>query len=105
MKLEVKIVMVTIALELPDELAQRLTPLQDRLPEIIELGLRHWPETPSVAPTLRQRVEQIWATTGLIVPLDPAMVRRYPAPQMPRTPVQAGGKPASEIIIEQRGRL
>ena len=33
--------MVTISLEISDELARRLTLLQDRLPEIIELGLRH----------------------------------------------------------------
>lgn len=32
--------MVTIPLKVSDELAGRLLPLQDRLPEIIELGLR-----------------------------------------------------------------
>jgi hypothetical protein len=32
--------MITIPLQLPDELAQQVLPLQDRLPEIIELGLR-----------------------------------------------------------------
>ena len=32
--------MVTIPLQLSNELAQRVMPIQDRLPEIIELGLR-----------------------------------------------------------------
>ena len=32
--------MITIPLQLSDELAQQVLPLQDRLPEIIELGLR-----------------------------------------------------------------
>ena len=32
--------MVELTLQLPDELAMRLKPMQDRLPEIIELGLR-----------------------------------------------------------------
>ncbi len=97
--------MTTISLELPDELARRLAPLQKRLPEIIELGLRYWQDTEPAELTPRQQVEQIWATTGLIVPLDPAITRHYPTPQGRRTPVRAGGKPASEIIIEQRGIL
>ena len=97
--------MVTISLELPEELARRLSPLQDRLPEIIELGLRYWQNTQSALLTPRQRVEQIWATTGLIAPLDPATAQHYPTPRARRTPIKAGGKPASQIIIEQRGAL
>jgi hypothetical protein len=97
--------MVTISLELPDELAERLMPLRDRLPEIIELGLRQWPDTELVMLTPRQHVEHLWATTGLIVPLDPEIARRYSKSRRRRTPIQAGGKPASEIIIEQRGKL
>ena len=34
--------MVTIPLHLSNELAQRVMPIQDRLPEIIELGLRQF---------------------------------------------------------------
>jgi hypothetical protein len=65
--------MVTISLKVSDQLAQRLASLQDHLPEIIELGLRHWQEQEHGQSTLtpRQRVERLWATTGLIVPLDP----------------------------------
>jgi len=97
--------MVTISLELPDDLVRRLTPLRDRRPEIIELGWRHWQNTEPAQRTPRQRVEQIWATTGLIVSLDPTIIHRYPIPQERRIPIRAGGKPASQIIIEQRGSL
>lgn len=31
-----------ISVDLPDELALRLSPLQDQLPQILELGLREW---------------------------------------------------------------
>ncbi|NET55865.1 MAG: restriction endonuclease subunit S [Symploca sp. SIO2E6] len=31
-----------IRVEVPDELALRLSPLQDQLPQILELGLREW---------------------------------------------------------------
>lgn len=94
--------MITIPLELPDQLAKKVLPLQDRLPEIIELGLRYWQkQTPS---TPRERVELLWESTGLLEPAisideDAAETRQR------RTPIHAGGKPASEIIIEHRGVL
>jgi hypothetical protein len=74
------------------------------LPEIVELGLRRWQEQEAERAPLapRQQAERLWATTGLIVPLDPAIVRRYPSPQTRQPAVQAGEKPASQIIIEQR---
>ena len=97
--------MMTISLELPDELVKRLTPFQDRLPEIIELGLRYWQNTQAASPTPRQRVEQLWATAGLIVPLDPKISEHYPRRGKRPKPIRAGGKPASQIIIEQRGNL
>ena len=31
-----------ISVEVPDELAQRLSALQDQLPQILEMGLREW---------------------------------------------------------------
>ncbi len=34
--------MTTVTVELPRDLAQRLQPLSDRLPDILELGLRQW---------------------------------------------------------------
>lgn len=34
--------MTTLTVELPRDLAQRLQPLADRLPDILEMGLRQW---------------------------------------------------------------
>jgi hypothetical protein len=34
--------MTTVTVELPGDLAQRLQPLSDRLPDILEMGLRQW---------------------------------------------------------------
>src|SRR5271165_1331521 len=35
-----------LTLSIPDELASRLRAVEDRLPEILELGLREWLSTP-----------------------------------------------------------
>ena len=95
--------MLTIQLELPDQLAKMVLPLQDSLPEIIEIGLQHWhKQTPS---TLRERVEQLWEAAGLIEPATVGEDHSPTAAHQRRTPIQAGGQPASEIIIEQRGAL
>ncbi len=55
MKVEVKMATVTVSFEAPVELAGQLTLLRDRLPEIIELGLRQWRDT--TLPPLPQDVE------------------------------------------------
>jgi hypothetical protein len=34
--------MTTVTVELPSELAKRLRPLSERLPDILEMGLRQW---------------------------------------------------------------
>lgn len=95
--------MITISVQLTEELAERLRPIQDRLPEIIELGLRQWRKQPSLTP--RQRVEQLWEAQGLVEPaaLDGKCSQSTRRKQ--RTPIPAGGQPASELIIEQRGAL
>lgn len=97
--------MVTIPIEVSEELAGQLIPLQDHLPEIIKLGLRHWRKTRQIPLTSRRQAEKLWAEAGLIVPLDPAVGQQYPRPRRRQPPVQAGGTPASQIIIEQRGAL
>lgn len=93
--------MDTISVPLPSELAGRLLPLKDRLPEIIELGLRYLPEQPPLTP--RQQVEKLWEATGLLVAREPGTAGSTAPTHKRRTPIQAGGQPASEIIIEQRG--
>ncbi|MBM4461428.1 MAG: hypothetical protein FJ011_27335 [Chloroflexi bacterium] len=96
--------MITIPLQLPDELAQQVLPLQDRLPEIIELGLRQLlgrTERRSVAsqPATKQRVLAALDSTGIVT------LPRFTARQAAwtrRTPIYAGGPPASEMIIAER---
>jgi hypothetical protein len=95
--------MDTISLQISGDLAGRLLPLKDRLPEIIELGLRYWSE--QTQPTPRQQAEKLWETTGLLVVRDSSGAYDTASARKRRTPIQAGGKPASEIIIEQRDSL
>ena len=96
--------MITIPVQMSEELAERVRPLQDRLPEIIELGLRQWRKQPTLTP--RQRVEQLWESQGLI---EPVALNSERGQQTGRkrwaAPIPVGGQPASEIIIEQRGAL
>jgi len=93
--------MDTISLQISGDLAGRLLPLKDRLPEIIELGLRYWPE--QTLPTPREQAEKLWEATGLLVAREPGATYSTAPAHRWRKPIQAGGQPASEIIIEQRG--
>lgn len=95
--------MITIPVQLSEDLAERVRPVQDRLPEIIELGLRQWRKQPALTP--RQRVEQLWEAQGLVEPTAPGSARRQKARRKRQAPIPAGGQPASEVIIEQRGAL
>jgi hypothetical protein len=95
--------MITIPLQLPEDLAKEVLPLQDRLPEIIALGLRQWRKRPTL--TARQQVERLWDAAGVVTPVDAVSPGAEAATQQRQPPVRAGGKPASEIIIEERGAL
>jgi hypothetical protein len=95
--------MITIPVQLSEELAERVRPFQDRLPEIIELGLRQWRKQPALTP--RQRVEQLWEAQGLVEPAVPSGDQRQKTRRKRLAPIPVGGQPASEIIIEQRGAL
>lgn len=97
--------MKDLTIQLPDDLAQRLKPVQDRLPEIIELGLRYWQGSEAAPLTPRQQVEQVWAKAGLVVSPAPPIVDQDIKLRRRQKPLKVGGKPASEIIIEQRGPL
>jgi hypothetical protein len=104
--------METIKVRVPSELAQRLRPYQNELPRILEWGLRHIEREAEekartgVAPetvALQMRVFAALRQAGAVGP-GPEEVAQYLAePENQRwTPIQAGGKPASEIIIEER---
>lgn len=98
--------MVTISLEVPTELAERLIPLQDRLPEIIELGLRELELKNESAQsgkesrsTLNQQTLNALRSTGIVTIPEPT---HSPQTRSRHTPVQAGGPLASEMIIKER---
>lgn len=93
--------MITIPVHLSDELAQRVMPLQDRLPEIIELGLQQieaGEEQETGYPQAKQQVLSAMASTGIVT--LPAARRR--PPRLRHTPIKAGGRPASELMIAER---
>lgn len=94
--------MVTIPLQLSNELARQVMPLQDRLPEIIELGLRQLTairKAEITYPQAKQQVLDALASTGIVTLPTPSAQRKARAR---RTPINAGGPPASEMIIMER---
>ena len=102
--------MTTITLELPDELAARVRAHQANLSHILELGLRDLllekrqpPKPPDTPEQVRQKILEAWISTGLLVEFGSESGRKQHS--KPFEPINARGKPASEIIIEQRGRL
>lgn len=95
--------MITIAVELSDELAKKVLPWQDRLPEVIELGLRQLGVgsgslSDDGGPDVKQKTLEALGSTG-IVTLPKAKTKRAR-----RAPIYAGGPPASEMIIAERRR-
>jgi antitoxin component of MazEF toxin-antitoxin module len=62
--------------------------------------------TESGRATLRRQVQQALENAGLLAPLDPEIVKQYVprAGQQRLSPLKIGGKPVSEIIVEERGR-
>ena len=94
--------MVTIPLNISEDLARRLLPLQDRLPEIIERGLRDLED--EVGEQRRADVSRIsiltaLQSTGLVTMPDPAARLK---PRVRHTPLSVGGPPASELILAER---
>lgn len=93
--------MSTIQIDIPDALAQKLAPHQDRLVELLELGLQKWLEHEDRdLATQREKVFRELAAAGKIsLPKSST----HKEPYISHTPVHSTGKPASEIINEQRG--
>jgi hypothetical protein len=94
--------MITIPVRLSNELARRVIPLQDRLPEIIELGLRQLEadaQAEAGYPSAKRQVLDALASTG-VVTLPVATAWRKPRAR--GTPITVGGRPASELIIAER---
>jgi len=97
--------MSSITIQVPQELAVRLQPYREKLPQILELGLTQLESEPQPTTDLRERTLRALASTGLIQPLNLThYIQRQPH-RPRRTPLKIPGKPLSEIIIEQRGKL
>ena len=88
--------------DVSNDLAKRVLPLQDRLPEIIELGLRQIEASESTVvgySPIKQRTLDALAATGIaVLPTPAARSRAWTR----HAPIAAGGPPASEMIIAER---
>ncbi len=92
--------MSTITIEVPRELAERLSPYREKLPQILELGLAHLESVSPRSDDIRERTLRVLKATGLVRMPNPS-----PLPRRRHTPINVPGKPLSELIIEQRGKL
>lgn len=94
--------MVTIPLNVSEDLARRLLPVQDRLPDIIERGLRDLEAESKALPTEASRPTILAAlqSTGLVTVPDLAARSK---PRVRHTPLVAGGPSASDLILAERG--
>ncbi len=104
--------MEIIQVQVPSELARRLRPYQSELPRILEWGLRRIEretetktraESEPGAMALQKQVIAALHRAGAVGP-DPKDVAQYLAGRENQhwMPIQAGGKPASQMIIEER---
>lgn len=96
--------MSIIRIEISDKLAKKLRPYQDRLIELLELGLQKVQEREQDEHQSQQQEQlfQILATSDKVTLPKPYTGEK---PYVRQTPVPITGKPISEILIEQRGPL
>lgn len=94
--------MEAIQVQVPAELAQRLRGRYDDLPEILEWGLRH---VEAQDQGLQKQIEAALRQAGATGP-EPEIMEQYIEEQKDWAPIPSSGKPASEMIVEERkGRL
>ncbi len=100
--------MKTIEIQVSTELVQRLRPYQDDLARLLELGLRYLEEKTITEPERKsyaqpEQIINVLRQAGTIGPDLPTITGYLAQPDNQKwQPIQASGKPASEIIIEQR---
>ncbi len=96
--------MVEFTIPVSEQLAAQLRAVGDRLPEILELGLRRWQAGPE--PDAVQRLRRMLARHGLLAEWEPTTTERYVAqPDSERlSPLGMEGRPPSELIVEERNR-
>jgi len=102
---------VELTIRLSDKLHRRLeTRAKEKdqpLDQVLMEELENILETEAEPAIERDRVLEALHSTGLIQPISTDLVQRYVSdPHSPRQkPLKILGKPLSEVIIEQRGRL
>ncbi len=97
--------MSSITIQVPKELATRLKPYREKLPQILELGLEQLETKTEPNLRARERTLQVLRSTGLIQPINFTWLDHPRRGRRRHSPVKMPGKPLSELIIEQRGRL
>ena len=97
--------METIVLQIPNDLAEQIKPHRHELDRILRLGLSQL--VAGETESSRNRALRALRATGLIQPIAPRLASHYAAAgrRVRRPPLRLPGKPLSEIIVEQRGRL
>jgi len=94
---------IEIRVEVPEEMAQRVDRPPIEIVRILELGFQQY-EAAKKPP--RARVIEALRGTGLITQLGSDILQRYGADETRRRqpPLQAEGKPVSQLIIQERDR-
>jgi hypothetical protein len=103
--------MTTVTLELPPELYERLQAEAQQIGAPIEVLIEDWlaRRFPPPEPTAeRERARAVLRAAGLLTELGPELKQRAARATATIEEIQAafaraGGKPLSEIVIEQRG--
>jgi hypothetical protein len=94
--------MVTIEIQVSDELAQRLAAHRHELPALLEAGLRARRQADQAEDNgeLREQILRVLAASGRVrLPVTDTET----APPQAYKPAPITGQPVSEIVIEQRG--
>ena len=96
--------MVEVRVAIPDALAKELEQVRDRLPEILELGLRQL--AVQEQPVSVRDLRQILAQQGLLAELESLSPEEADVAAGPErlSPLQIEGRPVSELIVEERNR-
>jgi hypothetical protein len=94
--------MVEVKVPVPDALAKELEQVRDRLPEILELGLRQLEVQEQ--PVSRQALRRILAEEGLLAEPKPGSPEDADLAADRLSPLEIEGRPVSELIVEERNR-
>src|SRR5262245_53277166 len=103
--------MTTLTIEVPPDLYERLSKEAQQVGQPVEALVEQWlaRRFPSPAPAgERERAREVLRAAGLLTELGPELKRRAQQSTATLEEVsaalsRAGGKPLSEIILEQRG--